>query len=367
MTTPTHDAALRSRRFPWKPLLRVALAVLLLGIVFFRIDLHKFAKVFAGLSPWHLLGAYVCYVASLIFKAFRWQRLGVPHRHVTALDCFSATALGFLFGLLVPGTFEFARAYVLKKRARVPFGSVVGIIVAERALDTVLLLVLIFLVLMLVPGARWLSTIAVAAAVLVIIGLGLLVLLVRTRDTSVPKLERALARFSPGVARRVAGFFGSFAEGLHRLGELKAKGVFTALGFSALLWVSRGFYILLVFRGLGISRGFGLALFLAAVEYLGVLIKITPAAIGQYQAIITGVLVAFGIEQHLAAGASIVLHGVRLIVILSLGLPFLYREHLGMAKLAREKAAATEAPPLPRSGDSPQVGPEPSRRKENFL
>jgi len=340
MSTPADRQAPRRNRVVLKVALRIGLAAALLGIVFYRIDFGTFASALTTINPWHLLGAYVSYVVSLVFKAFRWQRLGVTHRHVSVLDCFSATASGFLFGLTGPGMFEFTRAYVLKKRARVPFGSVVGIIVAERSLDTVLLVLTVFFVLLLVPSARWLSNAATALAVLVIIGLGLLVLLVWTRDRSIPRLERALARFSPKIARRVARFIKDLAGGLSRLGELKIGGAFEVLAFTALLWCSRGLYVLLVLRSLDLHAVFGLALLVAAVEYLGMLVRVTPAGIGQYQIIATAVLVAFSIEQSTAAGASILLHAVRLLVIFSVGLPFLCREHLGLSRLAKEKESA---------------------------
>jgi uncharacterized protein (TIRG00374 family) len=348
MTAPGETAAPRSRRRLWWALARVVLGAALLAVVFFKVDWRTLANALGRISLWHVVAAYLFYVLSVVFKAFRWQRLGVMHRHVTALDCFSATANGFLFGLLAPGMFEFTRAYVLKKRARVPFGSVLGIIVAERALDTVLLVATIFVVLVLVPAARWLSIVAVALAVLTIVGLGLLVLLVSTRHRSVLALERALSRLSPRLARHVAGFLGHFAEGLHSLGRLGTQGVISVVVLAVLLWAARGCYVLFAFRSLdlggelGFASVYGIALVIAAVEYLGMLVKLTPAGIGQYQVVTVAVLVAFGIGQTIAASASIVLHAVRIIMIFSLGLPFLYREHLGMSRLRQEKAVGEQ-------------------------
>lgn len=345
MTSPGHEATLRPRRSSWKVLVRVALAGVLLAVVFLKVDFRRFGKAFAGLKPWHIVGAYLFYVVSLVFKAFRWHRLaGAPSR-ATPLDCFSATANGLLFGLLAPGMYEFARTYAFKLRARRPFAMVLGTVVAERSLDAVLLLTMTFFVLVLVPGARWLSAAAAMLAALVAVGLGLLVLLVCTRRKSVPRLEEVLARMSPRLARWAARFLNEFADGLRHLGELKLEGVLTVLGLSVLLWSSRALYVLLVFRSLGLHAAFGLALFIAAVENLGMLVKLTPAGLGQYQLIIVAVLVAFGIGQSIAAGASIVLHAVRLVVTFSLGLPFLYREHFGMSKLEHARARQKESSP----------------------
>jgi uncharacterized protein (TIRG00374 family) len=332
-------------------LVRVGLTAALLAFVFFKVDFQKLAQAFRGIRPWYVVAAYGFYVISLVFKAFRWQRLGVTHRRATVLDCFSATANGFLFGLIGPGTFEFARAYVLKRRAGVPFGSVLGVIVAERALDMVLLLIAVVFMLVLVPGARWLSTVAAIVAGAVALGLGLLALLVSSRRRSAPWLERVLARISPRFSTRVGGFLDSFAEGLNSFKQLRLQGVLAVLTLSVFLWSARAMYALLVFESLGIPAAFGVALFIAATDYLGMFVKLTPAGIGQYEAIAVLVLVAFGIEKSIAAGASIVLHAVPLVVIVSLGLPFLYREHLGMAKLAREKQSIEEKPVLPGRGD----------------
>jgi len=333
-----HTTGSHPRRLPWKALVRVAVAGVLLAIVFLKVDFRRFGKAFAGLNPWHIVGAYVFYVLSLVFKAFRWHRLAGARSRATPLDCFSATANGLLFGLLAPGMYEFARTYALKLRARRPFATVLGTVVAERSLDAVLLLAMTFFVLVLVPAARWLSTAAALLAALVAVGLGLLVLLVCTRRKSVPRLEQVVARISPPLARWTARSLNDFADGLRHLGELKLQGVLTVLGLSVLLWASRALYVVLVFRSLGLHAAFGLALFVAAVENLGMLVKLTPAGLGQYQLIIVAVLVAFGVDQSVAAGASLVLHGVRIVVTFSLGLPFLYREHFGMTKLQDARA-----------------------------
>ncbi len=342
------------RRLLWKVLPSLALAVGLLAIVFLRIDFTEFARAFSAISMWPLLGGFLFRLMAVVIRSVRWQRLGVAHERATVLDCLSATANGFLIGLAVPGLCEFTRAYVLKRRAQAPFGSVLSVLAVERVLDTLLLLVLVLLALLLVPGVRWLTVAAAVAAATLVAGVALLVLFAATPHRSVLLLERTLSRVSPRIGRRVAGFFGSFAGGLRRVRELRANRILGVLALSVLLWLSHAMFVYLVFLGFGyrLELGFQVALFTTAIGYFGMIVRLTPAGLGQYQVVIVAVLAIFGVNASLAASVSLVLHGVRLLATISLGLPFLCRERLGLWKLAAEKAGAGEEPASLGAGTS---------------
>ena len=335
------------KRFLRKVLPSLVLAAGLVTVVLLRINFTEFARAFSAMNVWPLLGAFLLRLTAVVLRSVRWERLGVAHKGATTLDYLSATANGFLIGLAVPGLCEFTRAYVIKRRAHAPFGSVLSVLVVERVLDTLFLLVAVFFALLFVPGMRRLTVAVVAVTVALVMGTAVLVLCVVLRDRSVRGLKRTLSRVSPRVARRVAGFFESFTEGLHRLGELRVRRILGILGLTVVFWLSHAAFVFLVFRGFGsnlAALGFHVAFLTAATEYFGMIVRLTPAGLGQYQIVIVVALAAFGISESLGASVSLVLHGIRLLATISLGLPFLYREHLGLSKLAAEQAIAGQGP-----------------------
>jgi len=82
--------------------------------------------------------------ASLGVRAVRWKYLMAPAGEFSSARLFSPMMAGFAINSLLPARLgEFARAYVLGKKERLPFTSVFATIVVERIFDSITLLVLL--------------------------------------------------------------------------------------------------------------------------------------------------------------------------------------------------------------------------------
>lgn len=328
----------------------VLIAAALLLLLFWRVDFAELWRAISAISVWHVVAACFLRAGAIVFRSVRWQRLGVAHQRATTFDCLSANANGMLIGLAFPGLNEFTRAYVLKRRAGAPFGSVLGVLMAERLIDMLLLLAVVVLVLLLVPGIQWGAVAWVIAVVAAAIAAALVAAYILSRRGSAEGIGRLLSRVSPSLGRRVAAFAGHFGDGLRRLGELHGARIVEIGVLSVLLWASNAAFAYIVFRAFGsqlvlgsnAAPVIGAALFTVALIYFGLIIRLTPAGFGQYHLLAYLALGAFGVARAPAMSVAVVLHSIMLLVTILLGVPFLYREHLGIVRLAREKEATGE-------------------------
>ena len=323
MSGRTSATTPRRRRLLWQVLIGLVLGAALLGILFLRIDFARFTAAFSRLSPWYIVAALLLRLAAVVLRSARWQRLGVTHPRATLTDCLSATVNGFLIGLVVPGLCEFTRAYIVKRRAQVPFGAVLSVLVVERVVDAVFLLAVIFLVLVFQPGVHGLLVPAVAIGAVLAVGIAMLVVFVAARERSVRRIERTVSRVWPRAGARLAGFVSNVADGLHQLARLHVQRILVVFGLTAAFWLA---HALRLPRVPGFRRRAGARVLRRAVcgrlRVLGMIMTFTPLGLGQYQLIVVAVLAIFGVGASAATSVSLVLHGVRLLASSCWACPF---------------------------------------------
>ncbi|MBN1916649.1 MAG: flippase-like domain-containing protein [Verrucomicrobia bacterium] len=348
--TPT-----RQSRFVWRIVAGLLVAAGLFTLLLWRVDLRGLRAALSDITIWHVIAALVSRALVVVFRSLRWRRLGVVHGRATALDCLSASASGMLIGLAFPGLNEFTRAYLVKRRARVSLGSVLGVLMAERVLDLLLMLGIIFAVLLFIPGVAGgvVSTVVLVAAGAVLLGLLAVPVIIGKR--SVRWIERVVSLVSPRWGQRAAGFVESFGDGLRRLRELRGGSIAEIAVLSVLMWTANAVTAAIVFHGLGNAApvGFGVALFTVAMIAFGMFVPVTPAGLGQFHAMVVIALGVFGVGREAGMSVALVLHGVLLAVTILLGVPFVYREHVGIARLERVREATDDR--LPADSGTPAV------------
>lgn len=88
---------------------------------------------------WILLSVFLSFL-TFVIRAFRWRYLLRPMGYeVSFAKCYHAVMFGYLLNMVIPRAGEPGRAGVLYKKANVPFQKGFGTIIAERAIDMLLL------------------------------------------------------------------------------------------------------------------------------------------------------------------------------------------------------------------------------------
>jgi len=330
----------------------------LLGYFFRNADLAGVWAETRRADPW-LLGLAVAITGlTYAMRAWRWQSLLAPIGPTRFSNAFQTTVMGFAASFVLPARAgEVMRPYLLARRESLRATAVFATVILERLLDlaTVLLLFAVF-VLTVPRGVIAADASALArlefwgavAALASIAGLGVLFALAGHPD----RLGRAALRIErvlpARLARAVADFAETFAQGLAVLRQ--PAPLVSAIAMSFPLWMSIAAGIWLTSQAFHITFPYTASFLVMTVLVVGVAMP-TPGAIGGFHtAYQIAVSTFFGVPTDRAIGAAIVLHAISFIPVTLLGMAFMMREGLtlsGARRIAAEAKTADETGALP--------------------
>ncbi len=247
-----------------------------------------------------------------------------------------ALLIGYLGNAALPARLgEAARAGIVARDARRPFGVVLGTIVLERLIDLVALAVLVLAASMFAPVPALFVNVAMVTLVIGIAG-GLILTVAGKR------LGVARSASPVGLLQRAVTF------GRHLLaGALNpGRGVITLAGaLSLLVWVLEGGMYLAAAAALGIPLQPGTAVIVAAAGALATALPAAPGYVGTYDLAAAAVGAGLGVELTEAVALAAVVHVVALVPIAVAGAAALIRETVGgrSARLATASADQSSA------------------------
>ena len=99
---------------------------------------------------WWMLASFPFGILAQAFRAWRWKQTLAPlDEHPRTKTCTNAIFLSYAASLVVPRIGEFTRCGVLAKKDGVNFAKSLGTVVTERAVDSLIILIITALVLLL--------------------------------------------------------------------------------------------------------------------------------------------------------------------------------------------------------------------------
>ncbi len=289
---------------------------------------------------------------SMWARALRWRYLMRPAGSFTARRLFGPMMAGFAINSLLPARLgEFARAYVLSAREKIPFGAVFATVVVERIFDTLTLLVLLVVVFsrlkvdpsltleyagFKITGAMMDSLTAKLAWIGAITLAGSLFLLWSRGRAMVQWCVGRAPLVPSGFKSKINGLIETFSDGLHSLRDFRSWAAIILL--SAAVWVLVGFSMQVMswgFSGLHVNLAQGIAITVLAA--LAIMPFPTPGYWGPMQLGIMFALLIMGIESDRARalGYAFVVHGLQYFPIVAVGLWGLWRERISFSEVTR--------------------------------
>jgi uncharacterized membrane protein YbhN (UPF0104 family) len=280
----------------------VAVAIILIALSRFNLDLGAVFTQMRHANRGYLLLAFVTYYGAFSFRAARWKTLlrnadvkpadGKQLPRIPQLSIMFV--LGWFANCLVPAKLGDAyRGYLLKQRSGTSFGGALGTIFAERLADMMTLGLVLVATGFLVFGRHmpadvsvWMY-LAVGLAVALIVGV---LIVFRFRH-----ILRGI------VPLRIRHHYISLEEGaLGSFGRIP-----TVLLLTAIIWTTEG--IRLYFVTLSVSGGvtFTAALFVALLASLLTVVPLTPAGLGFVEFGVVGILTVLGVSQQTAASIAL--------------------------------------------------------------
>ena len=272
------------------------------------------ARVHGG---WLLL-VFVSFYLSILARGWRWRRIlktmGWPVDFVYAATLLTAGL--FISAILPARAGDIGRVAMLKQDYKIPMAQGIASIAAERALDVFSILCLALL------GAWWALPEQVPAEVLqlmvggtLLFGIGLLsLLIVPTIEPWLrepPYLKRGLPPKIWSIYQKMIDFGFSLMHGVRLLGK-KPMALTIIMAASFLIWLGDVLLVYLALITIGLATPLRISLFTAMVSDLAIAIPITPGAIGQFEAVLIGLLSLFDVSRTDSSLATLILRLVSL-------------------------------------------------------
>jgi uncharacterized protein (TIRG00374 family) len=327
----------------------VSVAVALVALFLYNVDLWGVLAAIAAARPEWLALSLATMFLNLSIRALRWKYLLEPLAPTTFASAFRATAVGFAANAVLPARAgEVIRPYFLARQAptdqqgRMTATGAFATIILERLLDVVtVLLMLASLVFVFGKDLAGVNPTGFAvvewagASAALVSTSALVVLFVLAGDPE--RLGRTMARLEQVLPSRLAGLLAAVAEKFARgLGAIRRPGrLLAALAWSLPLWLCIALGIWSMAMAFGFAIPFTGSFLMIALLTLGVAVP-TPGAVGGFhEAFRVGATMFYGAPDAAAVGAAIVLHLFSIGPALLLGLFFAAQEGLNMGSMQR--------------------------------
>ena len=327
--------------------LGVAISILALALVVRNVDLGAAWDTLRGARPqWvALLLAFV--VADVLLRAVRWRVLLAPLAPVPLRATLGSLLVGYLANNVLPARLgEIVRSHDLGKRTGVSRSTILGTIVVERVVDTVVV-VAIAAVAILVLSVRGI----VASAVLV--GLAVTALLVVAIAVGIA------AHRLPG-GQRLAAFVGRWPRVHDVLRKLRtglsvasdARTMVAAVVLSVGSWSFTVLAFAAAAQAVGVEPTIGQAALLAAGTNLATAIPAAPGYVGTFELAAVTIARSVGIAAAPALAFAVLVHAATLLLTSAGG---------AVAFASGGRRAGVGALAEPGAGAAEELVPEPDR------
>jgi hypothetical protein len=282
---------------------------------------------------WWLIPGVGVYFIGVWVRSWRWHYLLRPVKAISTPKMFPIVAIGYMGNNIYPARAgEILRAVILKRKEDISISASLATIVVERVFDGVVMLGFVFLNL---PELATLTgtsgfigniqTLALwgAAAFLGVLGVFLVAAMFPTQaEKVIMKLIQVLVpeKFREKTNEIVLRF-------LNGLESLRSpREAVMVLLTSIVIWLLETGKYWFVMQAFNFEVSFFALMLMNGIVNLATTIPSAPGYVGTFDAPGIAVLTAYGVEQGIAAGYTLVLHAALWLPITLLGGYFMLRE-----------------------------------------
>ncbi len=293
--------------------LGIAISIVAIWILLQSVDIAKAAEVLRTASPAWIGLMIVTAVVDVSARGARWRALLAPIAPLPFRRVLGYTFMGYLANNVLPARLgELYRSHALGEGEGVSRTTVLGTVVVERVVDTVMV-VAIAAVAVLVLSARGTMSNAVVLGVafvaLLVIALGLGI--VGHRLPGAAWVGAVVARWP-----RVLELARRLREGLAVAG--RPRTLVAALAFSALAWAASTATFLAAGQAVGVELTVAQAALLTSGVALVTIVPSGPGYLGTFELTVVGIAGGFGVSAEAALPLGLLAH-LLVIVVTSVG------------------------------------------------
>jgi uncharacterized protein (TIRG00374 family) len=282
---------------------------------------------------WWLLPGVGVYFIGVVVRSWRWHYLLRPVKPISTQKMFPIVAIGYMGNNIYPARAgEVLRAVVLKRKEEVPISASLATIIVERVFDGVVMLGFVFLNL---PELATLTgtsgfigniqTLAIWGAIAFLGALAVFMLAAMFPTRAELVIARLAQIFIPERFReRILEISRKFLGGLESLRS--PREAVMVLLTSTVIWLLETGKYWFVMHAFDFQVSFFALMLMNGIVNLATTIPSAPGYVGTFDAPGIAVLTAYGVDQGIAAGYTLVLHAALWVPITLLGAYYMLRE-----------------------------------------
>jgi uncharacterized protein (TIRG00374 family) len=283
-------------------------------------DFDSFLAIVDDTKWAYILLSVLCGYIAFVSRGIRWMQLlrpmGMDFKTIHAIN---AINFGYFANLLIPRIGEVARCTILGKKVGAPVDKLLGTVILERVIDTLLLMCLFATVALLKADDFFVflgeNVVLPSTNKLIVFGVSGVVLLVavalffrrwRKRTTWAPLLK--LIEWLKGLK-----------DGIQSIKEVERRGEFIFHTFT--IWFMYFLMTYLCFSALPAMEHLTVedGLFIMLAGGIGMVIP-APGGIGAYHYVVITSLVFIGIENDVATAFATIVHSAQTLMVLLTGI-----------------------------------------------
>ena len=308
-------------------LISFAISAVLLVLLVRSVNLSSLGAALAA-ADWRFVPPAIgLYFIGTWLRSARWGLL-LPEHTVSTPKLFRVLVVGFTVNNLLPVRMgEVARAYLLARWCRIPYGATLASLVVERVLDGLSLAALLLVALVFVPAPGYLLVLGLLAAV-GFLGGALLLALAAWRSRAIVGVVTWLARPLPP---RLSGLAEGLALGFGRgLSLVRGRGrLLRLIGLSLLAWCVELSLFFVLMLGFALPASYPLAFLVGSAANFATLVPSSPGYVGTFDGALVKVLSdTAGVAAAQATAYAIVVHATLFLPVVILGTLVLWRSHV---------------------------------------
>lgn len=273
---------------------------------------------------WWMIASFPFGILAQTFRAWRWKQTLAPlNEHPRTNTCINSIFLSYAASLLVPRIGEFTRCGVLAKKDNVNFAKSLGTVVTERAVDSLIILIITVVVLLLQMPV-FLTFFSKTGTRLD--NLTALLGMFSTTGYVVVAICAVMTIMGFYIFRKKLAFYDKVKATMHGLldGVMSLRGVSNVplfIFYSLAIWASYFLHYYLTFFCFEGTSHLGLmcALVTFIVGSIAVLVP-TPNGAGSWHFAVKTMLVLYGISEPEALYFVLIVHTVQTFLVALLGI-----------------------------------------------
>ncbi|MBW2973139.1 flippase-like domain-containing protein [Candidatus Woesearchaeota archaeon] len=298
----------------------VILAFVLVYFLLTQITVHDLSELFSRLSLYWILFAFICYVFSYVFRAWRFKFLLTHELRMFLL--FNIVCVHNMINQLLPfRTGELSFIYLIKKQKISGTKAMFSLFVA-RAFDFAAIAVIFIISVFFIDLKQPMHTILFATCIILFVLVLLIISLVFFNKTYLKILKKLLALKQIKKSKIIKFILTKMQETIRHFNTMKSiKHIFIIALFSILTWISIYLMCCALFAGMGITLTFWTIVAGVSLTFFAVMLPIHGiAGFGTIEAAWSIFFFLLGLSKEIAISSSFVYHLIVILFFMILGI-----------------------------------------------